>query len=58
MFDVLDNPIYQGELVFNRLNGKTKKLKSRKEWITVAVTAIVTESVRAEADAVGSARRP
>ncbi|HEY2395061.1 MAG TPA: recombinase family protein [Rudaea sp.] len=58
IFDVLNNPIYQGELHFNRLNGKTKKLKPRKEWITVAVPAIVTEGVRAHADAVRSARRP
>ncbi len=58
VFDVLDNPIYQGDLHFNRLNGKTKKLKPRSEWITVKVPAIVTESERAEADAVRTARRP
>jgi site-specific DNA recombinase len=55
--DVLTNPVYTGELCFNRTSGKTQTLKPRNEWIVVRVPAIVGESLRAEADVGRSARR-
>ena len=43
--EVLSNRAYSGELIFNRKDHKTGKVKPESEWITVAVPTIVEAGV-------------
>jgi len=54
----LSNPIYRGESIYNRRNGKSGRVNPETDWVRTAVPAIVDEGVYRLVEARRRGRRP
>ena len=43
--EILSNPTYYGEFIFNKRDAKNKKKKPESEWIRMAVEPIIEKSI-------------
>jgi site-specific DNA recombinase len=55
---LLSNSVYQGEYVFNRVNGKTRQAKPETEWVRMAVEPIIDAATFAQVRERRAARTP
>jgi hypothetical protein len=56
--EVLSNPTYQGELVFNRRDAKNHQTKPESEWVRMAVEPIVEKPIFSTVQARKASRAP
>ncbi|PTQ78874.1 DNA invertase Pin-like site-specific DNA recombinase [Nitrosomonas oligotropha] len=56
--EVLSNPTYQGEYIFNKRDGKNLKNKPATEWVRMAVDPIIDKSIFEAVQARKAARAP
>ena len=56
--EILSNPTYHGEFIFNKRDAKNKKNKPESEWIRMAVEPIIEKSIFETVQARKAARAP
>lgn len=56
--EVLANPAYAGDYYFNRIEGKTRKLKLQSEWVKLAVEPIIEAATFRRAQVRRGSRAP
>ena len=56
--EVLANPAYIGDYYFNRVEGKTKRIKPKSEWVKLAVEPIIDATIFRRVEVRRAARSP
>jgi hypothetical protein len=56
--EILSNPTYQGEFIFNKRDAKNQKSKPESEWVRMMVEPIIEKSVFEAVQAHKAARAP